>query len=242
VKPRNKHLRASHSTAAGLCQQAAATAVAPHLHCTSGILCSVPATEFRVLRSFYAVAFAHVAAGVTSADDVQVRCTISSVSVAVPDRYLLQLPLPFCIKDEAESVKYSSKTQPPTLVVILTEGSIPQQPAPQLPPAAAAPATNSAASQAWQSTRRRRGQQQQQQQQQRQPEAMRSSTSSGPSNNTALLAWGPIAGEKSNWLLPYALAQDWMDSSEPKQHLTACFGRCLHTARRQRMSGRISYG
>jgi hypothetical protein len=73
------------------------------------------------------------AAGVASGDDVQVRCTISSVSVAVPGRYLLQLSLPFCIKDEAESAKFSSRKQPSTLTVTLAvEGSIAQQQAPQL--------------------------------------------------------------------------------------------------------------
>jgi hypothetical protein len=59
------------------------------------------------------------AAGVSCGTEVEVRCTISTVSVTVPGRYLLQLALPFCISDEAESVKFSSKKQPPTLTVTL---------------------------------------------------------------------------------------------------------------------------
>jgi hypothetical protein len=112
-----------------------------------------------------------VAAGVTSGDDVQVRCTISSVSVTVPGRYLLQLPLPFRIHDEAESVKFSSKKQPATLTVTMTvEGSIQQQqqhpapnsPGPQLSPAAAASTIGSSGSRGSKGRRRQQGQQQQQ--------------------------------------------------------------------------------
>jgi hypothetical protein len=46
----------------------------------------------------------------------------------VPGRYLLQLPLPFGIQDEAESVKFSSKKHPPMLTVTLAvDSSIPPE-------------------------------------------------------------------------------------------------------------------
>jgi hypothetical protein len=155
----------------------------------------------------------HAAAGVASADDVQVCCTISSVSVAVPDRYLLQLSLPFCIKDEAESVKFSSRKQPPTLnITLVVEGSILQQPASQVPPAAAP-------SQGSHSTRRRRRQQQQQQQQPASNPVTNSSISSssrpGPCGGRDIVedlqARGPMDGEKSEWLLPLAIAAEWIE-------------------------------
>jgi hypothetical protein len=165
------------------------------------------------------------AAGVTSADDVQVRCTTSSVSVAVPDRYLLQLSLPFRIRDEAESVKFSSKKQPATLTVTMTvEGSISdqqQQPAPQLSPAAAASANSTRAAIKCSSSRQR---QQAHRQQQQQPPA-EDPCSSGSSSSAPLqqrlsqvdvrTVFGGIdySTDRRDWLLPYALAADWLDNS-----------------------------
>jgi hypothetical protein len=75
---------------------------------------------------------------VDGAAHLNVRCTISSVSVSVPGRYLLQLFLPFCIRDEAESVKFSSKKQPPTLTVTLAVDSSIAPPAAALPTSASA--------------------------------------------------------------------------------------------------------
>lgn len=81
----------------------------------------------------------HPSAGVASSDVVSVVCNTSSISVAVPGMYLLQLQLPFSIDDTAESVKFSSKKQPATLRLqlrILTPG----QPAAAAAASAAAPA------------------------------------------------------------------------------------------------------
>jgi hypothetical protein len=138
-----------------------------------------------------------------------VRCTISSVSVAVPDRYLLQLSLPFCIKDEAESVKFSSRKQPSTLTVTLAvEGSIQQQPAQDLPAlrlSHGAAAVASVAGQAGHSTCQQQGQQQQQ----HSKAIYMSSSSSRPAATfpeladrhrdfvEALTVGGPMAGHKS---------------------------------------------
>jgi hypothetical protein len=58
-------------------------------------------------------------AGVTSAGEVSVVCTSQAVNVSVPGCYLLQLQLPFCIQDEAESVKFNSRRQPAVLRVLL---------------------------------------------------------------------------------------------------------------------------
>jgi hypothetical protein len=124
------------------------------------------------------------AAGVASADDVQVRCTTSSVSVAVPDHYLLQLPLPFRIRDEAESVKFSSKKQPATLTVTMAvEGGIPQQqqpPAPQLLLPAAASANSSSAANKGSNDRQRQPAHRQQQQPSAEGPRSSGSSSSAP--------------------------------------------------------------
>jgi hypothetical protein len=153
---------------------------------------------------------------------VQVRCTSSSVSVAVSGRYLLQLSLPFRINDEAESVKLSSKKQPATLTVTMTvEGSIQQQlaanpPLPRLSPPAAAAASSNSSSVANKGSKGQRGQQQQQQA----AEAMHSSSSSSSATPfvsdeqflEAVVLTGPMHGDdKRQWLLPLALIADVID-------------------------------
>lgn len=168
----------------------------------------------------------YAAAGVASADDVQVRCTSSSVSIAVPDRYMLQLPLPVQINDQAESVKFSIRKQPPTLTVTMAvESSIPQQPAPSAPgmqPSTAAAASESSSTGSH-STPRQRGQQQQ-------PAAASQSSGSTPATQpaqlditTALTAVGPMRSEdRREWLLPIALVVNWMEhggASEALQSL-----------------------
>jgi hypothetical protein len=92
----------------------------------------------------------------------------------VPGRYLLQLFLPFCIKDEAESVKFSSKREPPTLTVTLAVDSsiAPPAAAPSAPPQSTAAADSLSSNGV-----RRRLRPQRRQQQQQQPSTQHSSSS-----------------------------------------------------------------
>jgi hypothetical protein len=161
--------------------------------------------------AFTAVMLSSCAAGVSCGNDVEVRCTISSVSVSVPERYLLQLFLPFGIQGEAESVKFSSKKQPPTLTVTLAvDSSIP-------PPAAALSASATAFAQS--SSSSSRGSQLQRQQQQRQTSTKFGNSSSCPVSPPAdglqddLVAVHFLSGPKSTWPRPYAAVADWMDRS-----------------------------
>jgi hypothetical protein len=169
-------------------------------------------------------------AGVACGNDVQVLCTISSVTVSVPGCYRLQLFLPFRINDEAESVKFSSKKQPPTLTVTLAVDSSIARPAgaaaaacaPQAQPASAdagAFRQSSSSSTGSEGTRQLRSQQQQQQQQQRPRDPLNTSfpgTFSARVSEHAQLASavaGPMSGDRSTWLWPYAVVADWLDSS-----------------------------
>ncbi|KAF6251174.1 hypothetical protein COO60DRAFT_1645339 [Scenedesmus sp. NREL 46B-D3] len=156
------------------------------------------------------------------ADDVQVRCTFSSISMAVPGRYLLQLFLPFCIKDEAESVKFSSKKQPPTLIVTtaVDSSSIMVPSAAPAPAAVQAHGAGAAALPFGSHGMRRRLRPLRQQQQQHQAGDQHnsnssSSTSSAEDADAELMDMlgGPMYGDnRSKWLLPYALAYNWLDS------------------------------
>jgi hypothetical protein len=153
------------------------------------------------------------AAGVSCGTEVEVRCTISSVTVSVPRRYLLQLFLPFCIKDEAESVKFSSKKQPPTLTVTLAVDSSLVRPA-------ATPLAASASAFAQRSSAGRQGVQQQQQQQ---PAAFSNNSSSSippvpPSDDDDDLQpdWSAehaFSGPRDTWPPPLRVAADWVDST-----------------------------
>jgi hypothetical protein len=150
--------------------------------------------------------------GVACGNDVEVRCTASSVSVLVPGRYLLQLPLPFGIKDEADSVKFSSKKQPPTLTVTLAvDSSI-------VTPAAALSASASAFTQS--SSTGSRGAQLPGQQQQQQPVFVFGSSSRGfpvsPPGDVVhpdFAAVHPFAGPQSTWPQPWRAALDFLDRS-----------------------------
>jgi hypothetical protein len=159
-----------------------------------------------------------LAAGVSCGNDVEVRCTIStisSVSVSVPGRYLLQLFLPFCIRDEAESVKFSSKKQPPTLTVTLAvDSSI-------APPAAAQSASASASPQSSSSSSRDAQLRGQHQQQQQQPAAifLNSNISVAPRSADVPVvqldfsAGHLLSGPRSSWPKPYAAAADFVVDS-----------------------------
>jgi hypothetical protein len=180
-----------------------------------------------------------------------VRCTISSVSVLVPGRYLLQLFLPFCIKDEAESVKFSSKKQPPTLTVTLAVDSsiAPPPAAPTAPTAPAAPqqSTGAAAVPGSNGVRRRlRPQRQRQQQQQTSSQHSSSSSSSSirssfsfhPDNYPAardLFGWEDENEVRASSKIarPLAGVYDWLDAKLGQEFTSVTWRLLPHSVQKE---------
>jgi hypothetical protein len=143
----------------------------------------------------------------------------------MPGRYRLQLFLPLFIKDEAESVKFSSRKQPPTLTVTLAVDSSLVRPAAAAacvrqaqPVSAPAGTVRQSSSTGSQATQQGQHQQQQQRLQPRNPFdiSFRVNLPARVSADDVQLinsVAGPMSGNMSTWLWPYAVVGNWLHNS-----------------------------